>query len=200
VDRQRLRATVAHIGEALHEPEGFALRWHREGTPYHAGVFVALALTSILGTTAYGLIMGLSGGPQSMFLGGLRCTAAAGIAWSLPLPALYVLNSISGSRLRPSTTFLAALVTTSWGGLAMLAAIPVAWFFTVALPYPTIILAVHLAVFVIVGVAMIDVFSRVMARLEPERGRAPAWWLVLVGAIGGELFYAFGLFRPFGLV
>ena len=200
MDRQRLRATVAHIGEALHEPEGFALRWHREGTPYHAGVFVALALTSILGTTAYGLIMGLSGGPETMFLSGLRCTAAAGIAWSLPLPALYVLNSISGSRLRPSTTFLAALVTTSWGGLAMLAAIPVAWFFTVALPYPALIFAVHLAVFTIVGVAMIDVFSRVMARLEPERGRMPAWWLLLVGAIGGELFYAFGLFRPFGLM
>lgn len=199
MDRQRLRATVAHIGEALREPEGFALRWHCEGAPYRVGVFAALALTSILGTTAYGLIMGLAGGPRAMFLGGLRCTAAAGIAWSLPLPALYVLNSIAGSRLRPSTTFLAALVTTSWGGLALLAAIPISWFFTVALPYPLLVLAVHLAVFAIVGVAMIDVFSRVMARLEPARGRQPAWWLLLVGAIGGELFYAFGLFRPFGL-
>src|SRR5262249_11567292 len=102
-------------------------------------------LTSILGTTAYGLIMGLPGGAEGMFLGGLRCTAAAGIAWSLPLPALYVLNSISGSRLRPSTTFLAALVTTSWGGLAMLAAIPIAWFFTVALPFGPVVLTVHLA-------------------------------------------------------
>ena len=47
-----------------------------------------------------------------------------------------------------------------------------------------------------IGVAMIDVFSRVMAALEPERGRRPSWWLLLVGAIGGELFYAFGLFDP----
>jgi hypothetical protein len=196
MNRHRLRAAVAHVGQALREPEDFALRWHREGAPYGGAVFAALALTSILGTTAYGLIVGLSGGPGAMLRGGLRCTAAAGIAWSLPLPALYVLNSISGSRLRPSTTFLAALVTTSWGGLAMLAAIPVAWFFTVALPWRPAVLAVHLAVFAAVGVAMVDVFSRVMARLEPERGRLPACWLALVGAIGGELFYAFGLFAP----
>ena len=43
--------------------------------------------------------------------------------------------------------------------------------------------------------ALVDVFGRVMERLEPTRGRMPAWWLLLVGAIGGELFYAFGLFR-----
>src|SRR6059058_37013 len=109
----------------------------------------------------------------------LACTAAAGIAWAVPLPALYILNSLSGSRLRASTTFLAALVTTSWGGLALLAAIPVAWFFTVALPYAPAVLAIHLLVFAAVGVAMVDVFSRVIASLEPQRGRAPAVWLVL---------------------
>jgi hypothetical protein len=129
-----------------------------------------------------------------MLLDGLRCTAAAGIAWSLPLPALYILNSLSGSRLRVSTTFLAALVTTSWGGLAMIAFIPISWFFSEALPFPGVLLLVHLAVFTVVGVAMIDVFCRVMERLEPRRGRVPGWWLLLVGAIGGELFYAFGLF------
>jgi hypothetical protein len=193
--RTRLRASFAHIGQALREPEAFALYWDREGVPYHPSVFAALALTAIVGTTAYGMIMGLLGDTREMLLDGLRCTAAAGIAWSLPLPALYILNSLSGSRLRASTTFLVALVTTSWGGLAMLAAIPVSWFFTVALPYRTVVLLVHLAVFTIVGVAMIDVFCRVIANLEPHRGRTPGWWLTLVGAIGGELFYAFGLFK-----
>jgi len=193
--RPRLQASFAHIGQALREPEAFTLRWHREGAPYHWSVFAALALTAIVGTTAYGMIMGLLGGTREMLLDGLRCTLAAGIGWSLPLPALYVLNSLSGSRLRASTTFLAALVTTSWGGLAMIAAIPVAWFFTLALPYPVALLLVHLAVFAAVGVAMVDVFCRVIERLEPGRGRAPAWWLTLVGAIGGELFYALGLFR-----
>lgn len=192
--RSRLRVSVAAVGQALREPEAFALHWHREGAPYDALVFAALALTAIAGTTTYGMVMGLLGGPHAMFLDGLRCTAAAGLGWSLPLPALYVLNSLAGSRLRASTTFLAALVTTSWGGLAMIAAVPVSWFFTAALPVPAIVLLVHLAVFAIVGVAMIDVFCRVMAALEPGRGRKPAWWLTLVGAIGGELFYAFGLF------
>jgi hypothetical protein len=193
--RERVRASLAHIGQALREPEGFAIHWHREGAPYAWWVFAALALTSIAGTTAYGVVMGLLGGPREMLLDGLRCTAAAGIAWSLPLPALYILNSLAGSRLRASTTFLAALVTTSWGGLAMLATLPIAWFFTIAVPNELVVLLVHLVVFSAVGVAMVDVFSRVMERLEPARGRAPATWLLLVGAIGGELFYAFGLFH-----
>ena len=60
--------------------------------------------------------------------------------------------------------------------------------------WTAVVLVVHLVVFTGVGVAMVDVFSRVMASLEPRRGRSPAWWLLLVGAIGGELFYAFGLF------
>jgi hypothetical protein len=193
--RTRLRASFAHIGQALREPEEFALRWHREGTPYHPSVFLALAVTAIAGTTAYGMIMGLLAGTHEMLLDGVRCTAAAGIGWSLPLPALYILNSLSGSRLRASTTFLAALVTTSWGGLAMIASIPISWFFTAALPFPKVVLVVHLVVFAAVGVAMIDVFCRVIEKLEPWRGRVPAWWLTLVGAIGGELFYAFGLFK-----
>src|SRR5207249_1691088 len=149
----RIRAGVVAVGEALREPEEFADRWHREGAPYDVLVFAALALTAILGTTTYGIVMGLLGGPREMFLDGLRCTAAAGLGWSLPLPALYILNSLSGSRLRASTTFLAALVTTSWGGLALIAAIPVSWFFSAATPYRPVVLLVHLAVFGIVGIA-----------------------------------------------
>jgi hypothetical protein len=191
----RLRDSVAHVGEALREPEAFALRWQQGGL-YRWHVFAALALTAILGTTAYGLVMGLGRGPAAMFRSGLTCTLAAGTAWAVPLPALYILNSLTGSRLGAGTTFLAALVTTSWGGLALLAALPVGWFFAVALEtFPVAVLAAHLAVFAAVGVAMIDVFCRVIERLEPRRGRAPGWWLLLVGAIGSELFYAFDLFR-----
>lgn len=171
------------------------MHWHRHGSPYHWSVFAALAGTAILGTTTYGVIMGILGSSQDMLRYGFYCTLSAGIGWSLPLPALYVLNSLSGSRLRASTTFLAALVTTSWGGLAMIAALPIAWFFSIALPWPGIVLIVHLTIFAVVGIAMIDVFSRVLKELEPGRGRKPAWWLLLVGAIGGELFYAFGLFK-----
>src|SRR5437899_11755988 len=185
--RERLRASFGYIGEALREPEAFALRWHRGGSPSSAWVFVALTLTALAGTTTYGMIMGLLGGPGRMFACGLYCTVAAGIGWSLPLPALYILNSAGGSRLRASTTFLAALVTTSWGGLAMIASIPIAWFFTAALPQevrlfdlhfsrPVAVLVVHLLVFTGVGISMCDVFRRVMQALEPQRPW-PAWWL-----------------------
>lgn len=194
--RERLRASLAHIGQALREPEEFTLLWQRAGRPYAWWVFAALALTAIAGTTTYGMTMGVLGGSvHRMFICGLACTTAAGIAWSLPLPALYILNSLAGSRLRASTTFLAALVTTSWGGLAMIASVPINLFFSAALPFPPAVLVVNLIVFAGVGVAMIDVFARVMAALEPARGRLPAWWLALVGAIGCELFYAFGLFQ-----
>lgn len=195
--RDRLRQNLHFIHEALRQPEDFAIRWHLEGRPYSWSVFAALALAAIAGTTTYGLILGLSGGSREMFRCGGAFTLAAGIAWSLPLPALYILNSLTGSRLRASTTFLAALVTTSWGGLALLASIPIAWFFTAAVSNPLVLLAVHLAVFAGVGVAMADVFSRVMERLEPRRGRLPAWWLLLVGVLGAELFYALGLFSFF---
>jgi hypothetical protein len=193
--RKRLRESLLHIGQALEEPERFALRWHREGAVYPWWVFAALTLTAILGTMSYGMTMGLLGGAGQMVGRGLSCTLAAGIAWSLPLPALYILNCLTGSRLRASTTFLAALVTTSWGGLAMIASIPINLFFTAALPYPGFILLVNLVVFAGVGVSMVDVFGRVMAKLEPARGSTPIVWLALVGAIGAELFFAFGLFR-----
>jgi hypothetical protein len=189
----RIRESVKQIGQALREPESFAEAWHRQDAHYNWSVFAALGCTAVLGTTTYGLVIGMPGGVGAMAADAQRLTLGAGIAWSLPLPALYILNSLSGSRLKPSTTLLAALVTTSWGGLAMMAGIPIAWFFTLAIPHPAMILAVHLAVFAAVGVAMIDVFSRVMERLEPRRGRLPAWWLLLVGVIGSELFYAFGL-------
>jgi hypothetical protein len=139
--------------------------------------------------------MGLLGGTRDVLYKGLACTLAAGLAWGIPLPALYILNSLSGSRLPASSTLLAALVTTSWGGLAMIASIPINWFFSVAVPHPAFVLAVNLTVFAGVGVAMIDVFGRVMHRLEPRRTAPPTWWLLLVGAIGAELFYFFGLFQ-----
>ena len=152
-------------------------------------------LTAIVGTTTYGMTMGILGGAPRVLMAGLSCTLAAGLAWGISLPALYIINSIFGSRLSISSTVLAALVTTSWGGLAMMASIPINWFFTVAVPYEPFILVVNMLIFAGVGVAMIDVFGRVMQRLEPSRGRLPTIWLLLVAAIGGELFYFFGLFN-----
>ena len=193
--RMNFKESLQHVGQALQEPEAFALRWRDDGAVYPWWIFAALALTAMVGTTTYGMTMGLLDGPGRMLADGLKLTFAAGVAWSLPLPALYILNSLAGSRLQPSTTFLAALVTTSWGGLALIASIPIALFFTAALPFPWLVLVVHLVVFAGVGVSMVDVFGRVMAKLEPARGRTPIIWLGVVGMLGAELFYALGLFH-----
>jgi hypothetical protein len=201
--RTQLRSSLAHVGLALREPEKFARRFHGGEVNYSWWIFAALASTAILGTTTYGLTMGLLGGPREIVLDALRCTAAAGLAWGVALPSLYIFNSLSGSRLRASTTLLAALVTTSWGGLAMIASIPINWFFTVALAdliadhshVTWLVRGVNLVVFTGVGVSMIDIFGRVMQELEPDRGRYPVLWLAIVAAIGAELFYAFGLFQ-----
>ena len=39
--------SLTFIRQALHEPEGFALRWHQDGAPYPWWVFGALALMAI---------------------------------------------------------------------------------------------------------------------------------------------------------
>lgn len=193
--REQLRSGVVYVGLALREPELFAVRWNRGEVKYRWWVWASLMATAILGTMLYGMTMGLLGRAEDVLFKGVACTAAAGLAWAIPLPALYILNSLSGSRLPASSTLLAALVTTSWGGLAMLASIPINWFFTVAIPSPGFVLLVNLTVFAGVGVAMNDVFRRVMQQLEPQRAVTPDWWLVLVGVMGGELFYYFGLFH-----
>ena len=193
--REQVRSGIAHVALALREPEEFAVRSETGQVRYPWWVWLSLGLTAALGTTTYGMTMGLLGGAPDIIRKGLVCTLAAGLAWGIPLPALYILNSLAGARLSAGSTLLAALVTTSWGGLAMIASIPINWFFTAAIPHPGFVLLVNLTVFAGVGVAMIDVFGRVMSRLEPARERAPTWWLMLVGAIGCELFYFFGLFH-----
>jgi hypothetical protein len=190
-----LSGAIAEVRQALLEPEQFASDWHERRTAYLWYVWLALAATAIAGTLCYGMTMGILGGPFRVLTAGLTCTLAAGLAWGIPLPALYILNSLTGSRLPLGSTVLAALVTTSWGGLAMMASIPINWFFTVAVPHPQVVLVVNLVVFTGVGFAMIDTFGRVMARLEPERGWWPVIWLLLVAILGTELFYHFGLFQ-----
>ena len=93
-----LRASLGHIHQALHEPEEFAWRWQTGERRYPWWVWIALVLTAIVGTTTYGMTMGILGGVERILLAGLSCTLAAGFAWGISLPALYVLNSMSGSH------------------------------------------------------------------------------------------------------
>ncbi len=64
----RLRSGIAHVGQALREPEEFALRWHLGEAAYEWWIWAALTLTAILGTTTYGMTMGLLGGPREVVL------------------------------------------------------------------------------------------------------------------------------------
>lgn len=202
MQRDVWRRSLAHVALALKEPEDFAAAWQFQTESYRAPTWIALALTAMAGTVGYGMTIGMGQGVWSIISKAVLLTVAAGAAWAISLPALYVLNSLAGSRLDASTTLLAALVTTSWGGLALLASVPIGWFFTVAVPdlpmigrslAERIVLGVNLLVFAGVGVAMSDVFSRVMRRVQ-GRHTQPIWFLALVGAIGTQLFYLFGIF------
>ena len=199
--RETYRRLLTNVGMALRDPEEFAARWHRDEGGYSAAIWMALGVTAAAGTFAYGMTMGMGQGVDAVFTKAQLLTLGAGLAWAIPLPALYILNSLGGSRLRLSTTLLAALVTTSWGGLALIASVPINWFFTVAVPdLPAIspvvakrlLLGINALIVVGVSVAMCDVFGRVMHRLEP--GRQPIWFLALVGMIGLQLCYLFGFF------
>ena len=201
--RAQLRSGVAQVGLALREPEEFTRRWHGGDALYPWWVFLALALTAILGTTTYGLTMGLLGGPGTILLDavllhdGRRAGVGNRPAFALHLqqplglaaaaehdaagcPGDDELGRTGDDRVDPDQLVLHRLAPD-------LVANPsrVTW----------LVRAVNLVVFTGVGISMTDIFGRVMEVLEPERGRWPVLWLAVVSAIGGELFYAFGLFQ-----
>lgn len=192
-----LSLSLREVGVALRRPEEFALRWRdraRQET-LKPSVFPVLVANAIVGLAVYGLTMNM-GSWGTMLSGAWKAPLAAGAAWTVALPALYIINSALGSKLDASTTLLAALATVSFGALAMLASVPVNWFFSLALPYWPIRLLVNGVIFAGVGICMVDVFMRVMKALEPERSRVFAFfWLGLVGVIGSELMALVHLFK-----
>ena len=149
-------------------------------------VWIALVLTAIVGTTTYGMTMGILGGVERILLAGLSCTLAAGLAWGIPLPALYILNSMSGSRLSDQFDSARGAGHDKLGRPGDDRVDP----YQLVLHRRRAIRAIHPCsepgcVCRRPAMAMIDVFGRVMQKLEPARGRLPAMWLILVAAIGG---------------
>lgn len=192
--------SVSTVLSALRQPEAFTLdHADRPGHPRpllrraDRPLFAALTASAALGVGAYGAALHAHAGVGPMLAQGAGAVAAAGGAWMATLPALYVLGTLSGSRLSARTLVLGSLVTVSFGGLAMLASVPVLWFFELALPGPTTRIAVSVLSFLGVGLCMADVFVRVMRTLG-----ALSWlhlaWLTLLGAVGLELFIVLGLF------
>jgi len=206
-----IRLGMSETSVALRRPQELVVRWRDrsvcpEGSastfdrspaaPPSAAVFPILVANAVLGLAAYGLVMGMDEGAAGMLGHAVRAPLACGVAWTIALPALYIINTILGSRLDASTTALGALATVSFGALAMLASVPVRWFVNLTLPYAPVRLAVDMIVFAGVGVSMIDVFLRVMKALEPTRSRLFALlWLGLVAVIGGELLILLHVFE-----
>lgn len=190
------RQAANEVSAAIRRPEQLALRYrHAEVRELRPLVLLLLA-NAFSGMAAYGLTMQLHDGTPSMLRAGVLAPLAAGLAWTIALPALYILNGAAGSRLRFGATLLAASVTVCFGAWAMLASVPINWFFTLAAPWPAARLATNLVVFTGVGVAMTDVFVRVLGALEPQRSRLfGVAWVGLVSVIGMELFSIAGIFE-----
>src|SRR5687767_9591165 len=92
-----IRRGIHEVGLAVRRPEALATRWRdRVASPETsppAIVFAVLLAVAIFGLAAYGLTMGLHRGADAMLLSALKAPFAAGTAWGVTLPALYIMNS-----------------------------------------------------------------------------------------------------------
>lgn len=176
---------------ALREPERFA------GAQAHAApplsTLAGLAATATVGVAAYGAAMHAHAGLGAALHGLIAAVGAAGATWTATLPTLYILGSLNGSRLDLRGVALTTLVMVSFGGVAMLASVPVLWFFELCAQGSGTIVLVHLVTFAGVGLSMMDVWLRSMRRVEGFRWLHLAF-LGLFGIIGLEMFTVFGLF------
>lgn len=178
------------------EPDAVVLDSHRSGKPAPAGVMLLLASVAVAGTAAYGAMLARHLDALDVARAAGLFTAAAALSWLTPLPATYILNSMAGSRLRLSTTFLAALMTAAWGGLGFFSLVPIAGVLRWAFPdSPWVALVTHLVVFAAVGVCMAALYGRLLSALEPHRSGGRAWWMWLFVLLMVELLYLFGLVR-----
>ena len=180
------------VFDALREPEAFAVRWGRE-QECPPVVLAALAGTAAFGVGTYAAMLHAWRGGAEAITYGLGATIAAGLGWSAAMPALIILGGLLGSKLSPRAAALASLITVSFGGLAMLASVPVLWFFELTTTGEPLARGfAMLSSTVGVGLCMTDVFLRVMRALEGSR-MFNVLWFGLFGALSLEMFILFGL-------
>jgi hypothetical protein len=191
-----LKQISGEVGLAIRRPEALVTFWQGvEGRRFNVMIAVLLA-NAVFGTAAYGVTMQMHRGAVGMIEGGFWTTLSAGLAWAIALPALYIVNSALGSKVSLRACILAASVTVCFGAWAMLASVPINWFFTLALPHAAARWAINVIVFSGVGICMTDVFLRSLLALDPESSREFGFvWVCLLAAIGTELFVLFGVFN-----
>lgn len=187
---------AATLATAYRDPDAYVLRWHREGSPFGVGHFLALALTALAGTAVYGALLGWGGSWPKVGEAALLNSLASAIAWAAPLPALYILGGMTGLKARASTVFLASLTTAAWGGMALLAMAPIAAVFLASFPdVRSLALFIHGVTLLFVAGSMACVFGRIVDRLDPGRGGGRVWWLALFVLLKVQLLNAFGVIR-----
>ena len=133
-----LKELVTEVGLAIRRPEELVLRWREADSSSGTLVIGILLLNAVFGLAVYGLTMQIHNGALAMGRAAVLTPLAAGGAWMMALPALYIFKSAWGSQLNVYATILAASVTVCFGAWAMLASVPINWFFSLSLPFPTI--------------------------------------------------------------
>ena len=182
--------------DALRDPEGLLRAWRDHGTrAYPTSMFTFLLGVTAAATAAYGLTMGLPLGWHAALVRAVTFTAAAGAAWLVALPTLYIAGNVLGHRLEASTTVLAATLTVHYASLAMLASIPIHLLFAAVFASPSVTFLINLVIFTGVGLCAADVLLRAIDVVDPTARRFAARWLVLLGVLGAELFSLAGIFR-----
>ncbi len=183
----RVRFALAEIGASIRQPADLALRWQRgEIDPIVIPVFLVAAA---FGVGVYGVTMHLNSGPLAMVQAAWLAPLAAGSAWLIALPALHIISAALGSQLDARAVLLVASAGVAFASTALLASVPIAWFFHLALDEPGISMAINLVVFTGVGACMADVIRRMLRAIEPGRKHSFALvWLGLLGLVATELF------------
>lgn len=196
-DIRTIRRSISEIGEAVRHPRDLARRWRSRELEAPPALLVALLLANgVVGMAAYGVTMKMHLGLHGMLEGAFFTPLAAGLAWCISLPALYIGKRLLGSTVRFGEVLFTASITVSFGSSAMLASAPVNWFFTLATPWTAARLAVNVLIFVGVGFCMRDVLWRAAEELfDDGPGLYAGVWLALHVTIGVELFVAFGVFQ-----
>jgi len=111
---------------------------------------------------------------------GLAGAVAPSLAWAAMVPALFVVGHQAGGRLGPPRVTRVGLVSLSFMGLALMAALPICWYLELALqPAALTRQAIRAALLAAAGLAAADVMARALAPVEPSRAARALWYSLL---------------------
>ncbi|MFT5457304.1 MAG: hypothetical protein ACI9K2_003797 [Myxococcota bacterium] len=149
-----------------------------------------LAAGAAGGLGAFGASLHAPEGALAMLGGAGTLVLAAGLAWTVAVPALVVTGALLGSTLDVPRTVHGSLVAVHWGGVAFLASVPVV-LLAQLVTHPTVAHAVGWGALLGVGACTALIFARAMHALEGTRALHLAW-MGLFGTLFLELAWLAG--------